>query len=300
MLVSNLLDARTIIHEHRVLSKEQVYHTLVDRICRHYNLPTCGNGLVQMILERDQESSTAYATGIAIPHIRMENYRDTVIGMAFLQNPLDYDGTKVHWVCLVITDKSSSNLYLNLVAALLKLSKDSQVVQSLMHQHDGGGVVQLLAKMEIPLKKEITIADIMINEPICIKKDALLSELSAILCSNNLSFIPVVDKDNRYLGEVNILRLLKVGVPDYLMMLDNVSFLRSYEPLERLFEQEDVLTVGEIMSKDEEHLSPETSIPEAVFEMIQHQKRFYSVVNSRGILVGVVTAMDIFRKVIKA
>lgn len=300
MLVSNLLDARAIIHEHRILTKEQVYRTLVDRICRHYNLPVCGEGLIKLILERDQESTTAYPTGIAIPHIRMDNYRDTVVGMAFLQNPLDYEGTKVHWVCLVITDKSSSNLYLNLVAALLKLSKDSQVMQSLMNQHDGGGVVQLLAKMEIPLKKDITVADIMITDPVSIRKDALLTELSGILCSRNLSFIPVVDKNNRYLGEVNILRLLKVGVPDYLMMLDNVSFLRAYEPLDRLFEQEGVLTVGEIMSTDEEYLSSETSIPEAVFEMIQHQKRFYSVVDPSGFLVGVITAMDIFRKVIKA
>lgn len=300
MLLANLLDARAIVHESRILSREQVYQELVERICRHHNLPICGSALLYMILERDQESSTAYPTGIAIPHIRMDNYRDTVVSMAFLQNPLDYEGTKVHWVCLVITDKSSSNLYLNLVAALLKLSKDSQVMQSLMHQHDGGGVVQLLAKMEIPLKKDITVADIMITEPVSISKDALLTELSGILCSRNLSFIPVVDQNNRYLGEVNILRLLKVGVPDYLMMLDNVSFLRSYEPLEKLFEQEDVLTVKDIMEKKEEYLTPDASIPEAVFEMIQHQKRFYSVVDPSGILVGVITAMDIFRKVIKA
>ena len=83
-------------------------------------------------------------------------------------------------------------------------------------------------------------------------------------------------------------------------MLDNISFLRSYEPLEKLFEQEDLLTVGEIMSRDEDFLSPDTSIPEAVFEMIQHHKRFYSVVDSSHKLVGVVTASDIFRKVIKA
>ncbi len=252
-----------------------------------------------MILERDQLSSTAYASGISIPHIRMDNFEDTVIGMAFLQNPLDYDGTKVHWVCLVISDKSSSKLYLNLVAALLRLSKD-QALLSYFQNADATAVIHKINNMQIQLKQEVTIADIMITDVVSISPDDLLSELSDKLCKRNLSFIPVTDQNGRYLGEVNILRLLKVGVPDYLMMLDNISFLRSYEPLEKLFEQEDILTVGEIMNKEEEFLSPETSIPEAVFEMIQHHKRFYSVVNKDGILVGVVTAMDIFRKVIKA
>jgi mannitol/fructose-specific phosphotransferase system IIA component (Ntr-type)/predicted transcriptional regulator len=300
MLLANLLDARAIVHESRILSREQVYQELVERICRYHNLPICGSALLNMILERDQEASTAYPTGIAIPHIRMENYHDTVVGMAFLQTPLDYDGTKVHWVCLIISDKSSSNLYLNLVAALLRMSKDDSIVQTLASQHDGFGVVQYINKQEIQLKKEITISDVMISEPVTISQNALLAELSTLLCSKNLSFIPVVDDSGHYLGEVNILRLLKVGVPDYLMMLDNLSFLRSYEPLEKLFEQEDVLTVKDIMEKKEEYLTPDASIPEAVFEMIQHHKRFYSVVDDKGKLVGVVTAMDIFRKVIKA
>jgi nitrogen PTS system EIIA component len=300
VLLSNLLDPKSILHESKILSKEQVYRLLVDKICHHRKLPICGEGLVQLILERDEISSTAYPTGIAIPHIRMDNFQDTVVGMAFLQNPLDYNGTKVEWVCLVITNKSSSNIYLNLVAALLKLSKDSSMMQELGDLRDGYAVVHRLHKLEIQIKKEVTIADIMVSEPITVLPGARLTELEGILCSRNLSFIPVVDENNRYLGEVNILRLLKVGVPDYLMMLDNLSFLTSYEPLEKLFEQEESLTVGEIMSKNEEHLSPDTSIPEAVFEMIQNHKRFYSVVDSSHKLVGVVTAMDIFRKVIKA
>jgi len=300
MLLSDLLDAKSILHENRVLTREQVYHLLVERICYHRRLPVCGEGLMQLILERDRQSSTAYATGIAIPHVRMENFHDTMIGMAFVQNPIDYDGQKVHWVCLVITDKSSSNIYLNLVAALLKVSKDAPLMRELGELRDGHAVMQRLHKLDIRIKKEITLGDIMVSEPITISPDAKLSELSAILCSKEISFLPVVDENNRYLGEVSILNLLKVGVPDYLMMLDNVSFLRSYEPLEKLFEQEDTLTVRDIMSKEEEFLNPQSSIPEAVFEMIQHHKRFYSVVDDAHKLVGVVTASDIFRKVIKA
>lgn len=299
MYLSDLLDAKAILHESEALSTEQVYRMLVDKICKHYHLPICGEPLLKLILERDQVSSTAYPTGISIPHIRMENFDDTVVAMAFLDNPLDYEGTPVHWVCLVITDKSSSKLYLNLVAGLLKMSKDTQLMESMMDM-DSLGVMQKIKALKIPITKEITVEDIMETNPVCIHPDTLLNKLGDIFCANNISYIPVTDHSGNYLGEVSILRLLKVGVPDYLMMLDHVSFLRSYEPLEKLFEQEDILTVGEIMDKDEAYLSPDTSIPEVVFDMIQHHKRFYSVVDSEGKLVGVVTALDILRKVIKA
>ncbi|MDZ4182178.1 MAG: CBS domain-containing protein, partial [Candidatus Cloacimonadaceae bacterium] len=106
-------------------------------------------------------------------------------------------------------------------------------------------------------------------------------------------------KAMNFLGEVSILKVLKVGLPDYLMMLDNLAFLKSYEPLESLFEKEDTLRVADVMKREVEVLSPSASIIEAVFEMIQNDKRFFSVVED-GKLLGIVTAMDIFRKVIKA
>ncbi len=299
MYLSDLLNAKAILHIDEALSKEQVYGMLVQKICKHYlNVPICDEALLTRILDRDQVSSTAYPTGISIPHIRMENFDDTVVGMAFLEHPLDYEGTPVHWVCLVITDKSSSNLYLNLVAGLLKISQDSALMQSML-ESDGSFVVNQLQELKIHLTKVITIADVMVNSPISIRPSASLRELGDIICANSISIIPVTDEAGNYLGEVNVLRLLKVGVPDYLMMLDDVSFLRSYEPLEKLFEQEDILTVQEIMDSNENYLSPQTSIPEAVFDMINRQKGLYPVVDSEGKLVGVVTAMDVLKKVIK-
>jgi CBS domain-containing protein len=106
-----------------------------------------------------------------------------------------------------------------------------------------------------------------------------------------------VDATGKYIGEVNVLNLLKVGIPDFVMMLDDLSFLASYEPLENLLEKQDLLLVNDIMATDEKTLSPETSIIEAVFLMFTNKKRYLSVVKE-GKLVGLVTAMDILTKVI--
>jgi len=82
-------------------------------------------------------------------------------------------------------------------------------------------------------------------------------------------------------------------------MLENLAFLQSYEPLEKIFEQEESILVKDLMDKDVITLNSNASIIEAVYEMILHKKRYFSVVD-QGQLKGVITAMDIFRKVIKA
>ena len=300
MLLANLLNPKTILHISEKMDKVQIYRLLLQRICQKTELHLCEEKLLTMTLKRDNESSTAYPSGIAIPNIRVEDFHDTVVGMAFLEEAIDFDGVPIRWVALVITDISSSNIYLNLVATLLKLSKDQELLNKLLNKEDGAAVVQLLKKMQIKLKKDLTIADIMVTDPVYIQSNASLRDLGDLLNKSNHSFLPVVDENKHFLGSVNVLHLLKVGVPDYLMMLDNLSFLSSFEPLEHLFEQQDTLDVGEIMINRVYHLRPDTSIPEAVFEMIQNKQRFFPVVDDNGFLVGVVTAMDIFRKIMKA
>lgn len=297
MLLASLLNPKTILHLPKAESKESLYREMVDLICKKHQLPICGDELYKMVIERETQMPTAYKTGIAIPHIRVEDFKDTVISMAFLEEALDYNGMPINWVCLIFTDKSSSNLYLNLVAALLKISKDDEMMKALHEAHGGFQTVHIIKNEEICIKQEITVADIMVTDVVSAKPDDLLSLFSETLGKYSHSCLPVVDDNGKFLGEANILNLLKVGVPDYLMMLDNLSFLRAYEPLEKLFELENKITVGEIMEQDCPTLRPDSSIPEVVFEMIHRPKRFFSVVDEDGILVGVITAMDIMMQI---
>lgn len=299
MQLASFLDVMDIYHENKVLSKLQVYQHLVEKICRNHHLPIPCHELLDLVLQRDEEASTAYPTGIAIPHVRLDGFEDTVVAMVFLQNPIDFNGVEVSWIVLIITDKTSSKVYLNIVAALLKLSKDTQATATLKSAPDGHAVIHHLKKMNVEVKKDLCIADIMIQNPIAIGPDATLRELNNLMNIHQVAGLPVVDNTGKYLGEVHILNVLKVGIPEYMMMLDNLNFLMSFEPLEKLFENQDEIMVSDIMVMDEVFLRPEASIIEAVFEMISHHKRYMSVIKDDK-LVGLVTAMDILRKVITA
>ncbi len=301
MFLADFLDARAIAFEQRVLPREQVYQEIIQRICaqRSHNTPKCGQPMLDAILQREREAPMAYPSGIAIPHIRVEGLADTLIGMTFLQNPLDYDGIKVNWVVLIFTDKSSSKIYLNIVAALLKLSRDEEAMKSLHGLHDGHDVIHWLKQAKVEVGTDVTVADIMIRDPFCVGPDDVLRLANSLINEHKVSMLPVTDKEGTYLGELNILDILKVGVPDYLMMMEDLKFLKSYEPLENLFEKEDEITAGEIMQKDNKVLEPDDSIMEAVYLMLKEGRRYFCVVED-GKLLGVVTAMDVFRKVVKA
>lgn len=299
MQLASFLDARILFVEPHPKTREEIYSEMVYRICKINPLPVCGAKLVDLVLERDRESSTAYPTGLAIPHVRMEGLNDTILSICILQHPIDYDGTPISMIVLIITDKSASRIYLNIVAALLKASKDPEVVAQIRTCRDGHELLSTIKKLEIRVKENLSIQDIMIPNPVTIGPDAKLSELGRVMNEHGLAVLPVVDAQNTYLGEVGVINLLKVGVPDYLMMIDNLNFLSNFEPLEHLFDKEDIVTVREIMYANHVTLSPSTSIIEAVTLMIRYKCRFFSVVEN-GKLVGVLTAMDVFSKVFKA
>lgn len=299
MRLVSLLNAHTIYIEQRETTLEQVFSNLVELICHHYRLPVCGNRLLELIRKREAEGSTIYPTGIAIPHVRMDDFDDTVIGICFLHKPLIIDGFTLRMVVLIITDKSSSKLYLNLVSTLLKLTQNAGMMSLLMSEDSAGDVMVTFKKFDLVIKEDLTIGDIMTGAPVFVRPQTTLAEMGNLMRGHGISVFPVVDQNMRFLGEVSILNYLKVGIPDYLMLMDNLQFLRSFEPLERLFEKEMEICAGEIMQEVDVFLSPDASIIETVFEMIRHNKRMISIVQD-GKLVGVITAMDIYNKVIRA
>jgi PTS system nitrogen regulatory IIA component len=301
MLLSSFLNPRTILIEQDKLEREQIYKNMIEAICKHYNgdVTTCDDTLLTKILERDKESSVGYPSGLAIPHVRLDDFNDTVVCLSFLKHPIDYEGVKVRWIAMILTDKASSRLYLNIVAGLLRVSKDAEFmgrVFACVNEHD---IFVAFDKEKIQISKGLHLEDIMTPNPITVGPDYTLGNLNSLINKYGHAVYPVVDKAGHFLGEVHILNLLKIGVPDYLLSIDNLNFLQSVEPLQRIFEQEHTLLVQDFMDKEPPTLEPSASIIETVSMMINHQKRVFCVVED-GSLKGVIAAKDIVRKVIRA
>lgn len=301
MLLSSFLNPRTILIEQDALDRVQIYENMMQAICKLYqkDLPSCGEVLLEKILERDRESNVAYSSGLAIPHVRLDDFHDTVVCLCFLKHPIDYDGISVRWISLILSDRASSRLYLNIVAALLRISKNNGFMERAFACEASSEIYTTFDKEQIHISKNLNLGDIMSTKPITIPPDATMAELNSLINKHGHAVFPVVDAEDAFVGEVHILNLLRIGVPDYMLSMDNLNFLQSIEPLERIFEQEHSLLIQDFMDKEPPTLEPSASIIEAVSMMIHHQKRFFCVVENNS-LKGIITAKDIFRKVIKA
>lgn len=101
---------------------------------------------------------------------------------------------------------------------------------------------------DVIVAKNLTIEDIMTSKLITTGPDAILMELTDLFYRHNLSCIPVV-VDDKFIGEVTISGMLKVGLPNYAMMIGNLNFLSFFTPFENLLINEERILVKEIMRK---------------------------------------------------
>lgn len=279
-------------------SLETIYSILIDEICDTFALPEPCSDLLQRILERDKEASTVFPTGVAIPHVHIEGYDDTIIGIAIPSEPVKTDDGDIKLFILVISGTLQNTLYLHILQSIIKLSKDTNLFNRLLKVKKPDEFIELIAEGDFGLKRNVTVSDLMSNKLYYVKREMTLKELGNIFYEKNFGYCPVVDDNLNLIGEVTVLDLIMTGFPDYTNYLGNMNFLKSFEPFETLLREEKNIKVIDIMKKTECQLNPDASVIEAVFLMKKFKRRDIPVVIDKKI-VGVISFMDIFRKVIK-
>ncbi|MFO7659699.1 MAG: PTS sugar transporter subunit IIA [Candidatus Cloacimonadaceae bacterium] len=299
MHLVSLLNPKLIHFEDRQLSKEQILKAMIEKICSSFKLKNRCEQIYEMVLQREKEAPTVYPTGIAIPHVRVDDLDDTIIAICVPKQPIQNGGAEIKIYILIITDKNVSSLYLNVVAAFMRISKDTDFFHRLLAAGDPNTFISLIKDAGIVVKDEVTVSDIMTPVPHVINENESIRALAEMMKENGLYYVPVVNDNGDWVGDVNILHYLEVSLPDYMRMLNNVNFLRNFEPFEHLYKKEDSVLIKHVMSKPERLLKPEFSIIEAVFEMVRQKKQTFSVIQDKKV-VGIVTAMDIYKKVVRA
>ncbi|HOD55349.1 MAG TPA: CBS domain-containing protein [Candidatus Cloacimonadota bacterium] len=279
-------------------SLENIYAILLDEICELFKLPVPCSDLLQKIIEREKEASTVFPTGVSIPHVHIEDYDDTIIGIAIPSEPVHTEHGDIKMLIMVISGTLQNTLYLHILQSIIKLSKDTVLFDKLVKVRKPDEFIELIARGDFALKRNVTVSDLMSNKIFYVKREMSLKELGNIFYEKNYGYCPVVDDNLNLIGEVTVLDLIMTGFPDYTNYLGNMNFLKSFEPFETLLREEKNIKVIDIMKKVECQLTPEASLIEAVFLMKKNRRRDIPVVVNKKI-VGIISFMDIFRKIIR-
>jgi CBS domain-containing protein len=141
------------------------------------------------------------------------------------------------------------------------------------------------------------VRDIMSKDVIKVYPDTPVSQIARLMADNDISGVPVVDKENKVLGVITeldlVLRNTHFKLPTFFMILDQLIYLQPPQEQKRL-ERMLGVTAEEIMTKPAITITPDTHIDDLSDLIVERRLNPIPVVEDER-LVGIVSRSDIVR-----
>ncbi len=298
MKLSDFISDELIITNAKADSFENGKELLVDLFCKNTNHDPAQ--IREALIARESLGSTIIAPGIAFPHIREPFLKDFYVVIGCFPDGLTNDQSEipVNLVILYLVPEGKSNLYLRVMAALTKLIAKPGGVDLFLQQNNTGALLNHIKNNDVQVGDIVTARDIMNTDFTAIPAETTLREAANIFVSQNITDICVTDSDGNFLGTVTTGKLLKVGIPDYLLMMDNLSFLKTFEPFQDLLKNEQSMSVMEILNKETPAFPPETPMIQVAGKLVDGHTEFGVVLDGKKLL-GTITRLDFIHKVVR-
>lgn len=145
-----------------------------------------------------------------------------------------------------------------------------------------------------------TAADLMMPNPVSIRDIASVKEALALLTDKGFSGAPVIDKAGRAVGVLSRSDLL-IHEREKVEYVKPGEYYEPVEPVEKVpagFQVEcvDPTIVRDVMTPVVFSVAPETSAKSVVSQMLGLKVHRLFVVDDSGVLVGVISALDVLRQ----
>ncbi|MBF0626835.1 MAG: CBS domain-containing protein [Magnetococcales bacterium] len=132
-----------------------------------------------------------------------------------------------------------------------------------------------------------------------VKKGDSVRSVAAILCTNKISGLPVVEEGNKLVGLISEKDILNGLLPGYRTFLQGPMKQGDFESMEACYEGLLTKRVEELMTSRVFSVSPTDPILLAASQMDLHRFRRIPVVEDGDRLVGIVSLGDIHKAIFK-
>ena len=121
-----------------------------------------------------------------------------------------------------------------------------------------------------------------------------IAEAAKIFSEKHVGSLPVVNSQGKLVGMVQLRNLLEFVLPDFLKLLDDFDFVPDFGAIEQRVPSAEVLSrpIESIMGSPVS-VSAESGLLRAFSLLHQHQIHDLSVVDEQGVLIGIVSRVDI-------
>lgn len=115
-----------------------------------------GTTALDQIMARETTESTGIGHGIAVPHARISGLKQLTCAVGRVRGGLDFvavDKQPVHLIFLICYPPTQQTTYLNFIATLAKVFRDSDHFEAVLEAKDETEILKLIAELSKPLEK---------------------------------------------------------------------------------------------------------------------------------------------------
>ncbi len=134
MALNQFFSSSYILHQVAIKDKAELFLKFAEKVYTT-NLIADRTQFYELLLQKENESSSGLEHGVAIPHLRTDLIRKSFMLLATLKTPIDFqtfDGTLVNIVVLLCSPTSEEHIYIQLLARLSRLLKTSENRQAIL------------------------------------------------------------------------------------------------------------------------------------------------------------------------
>jgi CBS domain-containing protein len=138
------------------------------------------------------------------------------------------------------------------------------------------------------------ISNHMKRNVVSILESSTIREAAAVLVKHHIGLLPIVDRENRLVGEVGLRDLLSLELPDFINFVADVDFVHDFGAVETTRPSEQTLESRvTTMMKPGISVTEDSGLLRTYALMLQHNLHDIPVVSIDGKLVGVASRVDI-------
>ena len=204
--ISQIIPQSCIITNLKGQTKPEILAELTQLLCDHYDLESeiSKSTVVDALLLREKEQSTALGEGFAFPHARFNNITGSYTVLAISKEGVDFnalDGAPSHFFVMTLVPRSKANLLLKNRAAIMRFLMPQDVRESVLNSTPKE-IWQLLNESPIEVDNDIIARDIMKPIVATVSETATINEAAMLLHKYHVDSLPVVDESGHFIKEI--------------------------------------------------------------------------------------------------
>jgi len=296
MKLASLLNKDLIFWNIEVKNHEELYKLIADSVSEKFDLKS--DDIFNAFIKRDKLGYTILPHGISIPHGRLENFNDLILAIVKLKTPFDINNEKVDLFFILLTSNIGSNLYLKSLSAFARVARDYG--ENLKEFSNKSDFYSFLEETNIKVNKMVLVKDIITKNPITVSLDEKLVNVVDLMRQNNITYVIVTDENNKYMGKIDLLDILKIAYPEYILSLNDLSFLSNLRAYEEFAEKEKIMLVRDVYIKDNKQtINENNNLIELGFNLLKNHLNHITVIDDENCVTGILSLGNILDNILR-